>query len=218
MGISPIGLSGGSIGNGSYGGQGGIGAVPGKISNLEKQKEDYEKAKESSSDPEVTGTLQGKIEGLERRIDTLKKRLEKLRDEEENGECQTCKNRKYQDGSDDPGVSFKSATKISPEAAASAVRGHEMEHVYRNRAEAAREDREVVSQSVVIKTAICPECGKSYVSGGETKTVTRAKPETERADSISMSGTSRPDLAGKFSVGIKENDPTNVGGFFDRAA
>ena len=88
-------------------------------------------------------------------------------------ECQTCANRKYQDGSDDPGVSFKTATKLSPEEAASAVRGHEMEHVVRNRAKAAREDREVVSQSVLIHTDICPECGDVYTSGGTTRTVTR---------------------------------------------
>ena len=43
-------------------------------------------------------------------------------------ECETCKNRKYQDGSDEM-VSFKSATHISPQSAASAVRSHEQEHV-----------------------------------------------------------------------------------------
>lgn len=88
-------------------------------------------------------------------------------------ECQTCKERKYQDGSDDPGVSFKSPTNIAPEAAASAVRGHEQEHVSREQSKAQREGREVVSQSVTIHTAICPECGKVYVSGGTTRTTTR---------------------------------------------
>ena len=43
-------------------------------------------------------------------------------------ECETCKNRKYQDGSDEM-VSFKSAAHISPEASASRVRAHEQEHV-----------------------------------------------------------------------------------------
>lgn len=90
-------------------------------------------------------------------------------------ECETCKNRKYQDGSDDPGVSFKTATKLSPEKAASAVRAHEQEHVTRERASAAREDRKVVSQSVTYHTAICPECGNSYVSGGTTRTVTKGQ-------------------------------------------
>lgn len=43
-------------------------------------------------------------------------------------ECETCKNRKYQDGSDEM-VSFKAAAHISPGAAGAAVRGHEQEHV-----------------------------------------------------------------------------------------
>ena len=90
----------------------------------------------------------------------------------EEAECQTCANRKYIDGSDDPGVSFKTATHISPDQASSAVRGHEYEHVVRNQAKAAREGREVVSQSVIIHTAICPECGRAYTSGGTTRTVT----------------------------------------------
>lgn len=93
------------------------------------------------------------------------------------GECQTCKERKYQDGSDDPGVSFKTPTNVVPELAASAVRGHEQEHVVREQAEARREGREVVSQSVTYHTAICPECGKVYVSGGTTRTSTRAVQE-----------------------------------------
>ena len=92
----------------------------------------------------------------------------------EEGECQTCKERKYQDGSDDPGVSFKTPTNIAPEQATSAVRGHENEHVVREQAKAQREDRKVVSQSVTYHTSICPECGKVYVSGGTTRTVTRA--------------------------------------------
>ena len=45
------------------------------------------------------------------------------------GECQTCEERKYQDGSDDMGVSFQTPTNIKPEQAASAVRGHEKGHV-----------------------------------------------------------------------------------------
>ncbi len=95
----------------------------------------------------------------------------------EEAECQTCKERKYQDGSDDPGVSFKTASHIDPNQAASVVRGHEQEHVVREQAKAAREDREVVSQSVTLHTGICPECGRTYVSGGTTRTVTRASQE-----------------------------------------
>ena len=92
----------------------------------------------------------------------------------EEGECQTCKERKYQDGSDDPGVSFKTPTNVAPEQAASAIRGHENEHVVREQAKAQREDRKVVSQSVSYHTDICPECGKAYMSGGTTRTVTKA--------------------------------------------
>ena len=92
----------------------------------------------------------------------------------EETECQTCARRKYQDGSDDPGVSFKTPTAISPDAAPAAVRGHEQEHVVREQAKAEREGRHVVSQSVSIHTDICPECGRVYVSGGTTETVTAA--------------------------------------------
>ena len=93
--------------------------------------------------------------------------------------CETCAKRKYQDGSDDPGVSFKPPTRISPENAASAVRGHEQEHVVREQAKAEREDRRVVSQYVALHTDICPECGRVYVSGGVTVTVTVADDSSE---------------------------------------
>ncbi len=82
--------------------------------------------------------------------------------------------RKYQDGSNDAGVSFKTPTKIDPSQVASAVRGHEMEHVYREQAKAQREGRKVVSQTVTLHNAICPECGKVYISGGTTRTSTMA--------------------------------------------
>lgn len=92
-------------------------------------------------------------------------------------ECTTCKNRKYQDGSDDPGVSFKTPTRLDPQKAAVSVRAHENEHVVRERAEAQRTDRRVVSQSVTYHSAICPECGSVYTSGGTTRTVTKAQVE-----------------------------------------
>ena len=104
----------------------------------------------------------------------------------EDSECKTCAERKYQDGSDDPGVSFKTAAHIAPEQAAAKVRSHEYEHVSREQAKARREDRKVVSQSVTIHTSICPECGRSYVSGGVTNTVTKgtnkAVEESKAAD------------------------------------
>lgn len=85
-------------------------------------------------------------------------------------DCQTCKERKYQDGSDE-NVSFKSASHISPESAASTVRSHENEHVSNAYKKAAQKNGEVVSTSVSIKTAVCPECGRTYVSGGNTNTM-----------------------------------------------
>lgn len=92
--------------------------------------------------------------------------------EELNGECETCANRKYQDGSDEM-VSFKSATHISPEAAATAVRAHEGEHVSNAYDKAAKNDGKVLRASVAIHTSICPECGRTYVSGGTTTTTIR---------------------------------------------
>ncbi len=113
-------------------------------------------------------------------------------------ECKTCKNRRYQDGSDDMGVSFQTPTKIDPKAAAAKVKSHEMEHVGRNQAKAEREGKEIVSQSVSLSTAICPECGKVYISGGLTRTVTRGANDS------------------RFNVGM--SDPSQgKGGMFDIA-
>jgi hypothetical protein len=87
-------------------------------------------------------------------------------------ECQTCKNRKYVDSSDDPAVSFLSPAHISPGQAASSVISHEHEHVSHEQARAQKEDRKVVSQTVSLSMSACPECGRMYVSGGVTRTIT----------------------------------------------
>ncbi len=84
-------------------------------------------------------------------------------------ECQTCKNRKYQDGSNE-NVSFKAAAHVSPTAAGSAVRAHEGEHVSNAYTKAAKDGGKVVRASVSIHTSVCPECGRTYVSGGTTDT------------------------------------------------
>lgn len=84
-------------------------------------------------------------------------------------DCETCKNRKYQDGSDEM-VSFKSAAHISPQASASRVRAHEQEHVNNAYTKAAQNNGKVLSASVTLQRAICPECGTGYVSGGTTAT------------------------------------------------
>lgn len=87
-------------------------------------------------------------------------------------ECQTCNERQYQDGSNDPGVSFKTPGHISPESSAAVVQAHEQEHVTNEQANARKEGRKVVAQSVRLFSAVCPECGKTYVSGGTTRTTT----------------------------------------------
>ena len=92
-------------------------------------------------------------------------------------ECETCKNRKYQDGSDEM-VSYKSAAHISPEASASRVRAHEQENVNNAYKKAAQADGKVLSANVTLKTAICPECGQSYVAGGTTTTQIRYSDES----------------------------------------
>lgn len=145
------------------------------VSVLERQRDKYKEQNEQRQSDE----LDKRINNLEDRIKNLKSRINEA---SENGECQTCANRRYQDGSDDPGVSFKSASKISGNVE-SAVRGHEQEHVSRNRAKAEREGREIVYQSVMIKRGICPECGDSYVAGGETTTVTRTRSDNPVSDS-----------------------------------
>lgn len=197
------------------------------INRMKLERENYRKNAENSADEK-------KISELDNRLKNLQTRLDKL-NEKQDGECQTCKNRKYQDGSDDPGVSFKSASKVGPEGAAAAVRGHEYEHVYRNQAKAAREGKEVVYQSVRIKTAICPECGDSYVAGGETTTVTKTKPETveptEQKDNAELaakpaddkktggneSASAAEELQKKFGVGLYDRE-VEVGQFLNIVA
>lgn len=85
-------------------------------------------------------------------------------------ECQTCKNRKYVDGSNEGNVSFKTPTHIAPNHAAAAVMGHEQEHVANAMAEGSQKNKELISVSVSLQMAICPECGRSYVAGGITHT------------------------------------------------
>lgn len=96
-------------------------------------------------------------------------RKEQLGIKDPNAECQTCKNRKYKDGSDEM-VSYKNPTHISPESAAAAVRSHEHEHVSNAYAKAATNNGKVISATVQIHMGICPECGRSYVEGGTTNT------------------------------------------------
>ncbi len=89
----------------------------------------------------------------------------------EKGECQTCKNRKYVDGSNEGDVSFKTPGHISPEQSAAKVMAHEQEHVANAIAEGNKPNKQLLSATVSLHTAVCPECGRVYVSGGVTHTV-----------------------------------------------
>lgn len=109
-----------------------------------------------------------------------------FREKEPGEECQTCKNRKYKDGSDE-NVSFKAAAHISPEAAASRVRAHEGEHVANAYSKAEQKGGEVISASVRLEMSVCPECGKSYVSGGTTTTKIRYPADSGKENSQTAS-------------------------------
>lgn len=85
-------------------------------------------------------------------------------------ECETCANRKYQDGSNENDVSFKAPGHISPQSSAATVMAHEQQHVSNAYAKAGENNGKVVNATVTLHTSVCPECGRSYVSGGVTNT------------------------------------------------
>ncbi len=85
-------------------------------------------------------------------------------------ECQTCKERKYTDVSNESNVSFQSPTHVSPEASFAAVAAHEQEHVSNAVAEGSSPGARLISASVSYQMGICPECGTPYIAGGTTKT------------------------------------------------
>ena len=89
-------------------------------------------------------------------------------------DCETCKNRKYQDGSNE-NVSFKAAAHISPSESGARVRAHEAEHVSNAYAKAAEKGGKVVSAGVTIRTSVCPECGRAFTAGGETRTTWKSQ-------------------------------------------
>ena len=63
-------------------------------------------------------------------------------------ECETCKNRKYKDGSDEANVSYKGATHIDPSGAASKVMAHEQEHVLNAYRKASSKDGGVTNTAI----------------------------------------------------------------------
>ena len=69
-------------------------------------------------------------------------------------ECQTCKERKYMDQSNEGNVSFQSPTHIAPGQAAARVMSHEREHVRNAVAEGQKENKKLVSVRVSLKTGV----------------------------------------------------------------
>lgn len=90
-------------------------------------------------------------------------------------QCEKCRKRRYQDGSNDSRVSFQMPTVMDPVKAKTKVMAHEMEHVRSEQHKAKQDGKVVVSQTVRIMNDRCEECGKSYVKGGFTRTITRPK-------------------------------------------
>ena len=88
-------------------------------------------------------------------------------------QCEKCRSRRYQDGSNDSRVSFQVPTVMDPVKARSRVMSHEMEHVRSEQHKAKKENKIVVSQTVRIMNDRCEECGRNYVKGGFTRTITR---------------------------------------------
>lgn len=192
MAIEPIGTGSTGMAQGFSGGYNGFGGLSVYRKNTEEPQNNF--SGRISPDSAMDG---GKSPSGERgRISDEADRKRRF----DSFECQTCKNRKYQDGSDDSGVSFQTPTRVDPKAAGAAVRSHEQEHVSRNRAKADREGNKIVAQSVTIHTGICPECGKVFVSGGTTRTITKGG-----------------DGSNKYGVGLF--DPTKGrGGMLDKTA
>ncbi len=112
----------------------------------------------------------GQDQGNNERVSAHGDRVVKKGYKSSPADCQTCRERKYQDGSNETDVSFKSPGHISPEASASTVMAHEKQHVANAYQKASEKDGRVAACSVSLQTAVCPECGTVYVSGGTTRT------------------------------------------------
>lgn len=123
--------------------------------------------------PGTDGTAQAAVDGVR---DAEKDKKVKQ------AECQTCKNRKYVDGSNEGDVSFKAPAHISPQMSASAVMSHEQEHVSNAIAKGNREDTQLLSVSVSLQTAVCPECGRVYTAGGVTHSTFRTSKSSENTN------------------------------------
>lgn len=111
-------------------------------------------------------------------------------------ECQTCKSRKYVDGSNDSSVSFKTPTHISPASSYALVSAHEQEHVANAYSTAGKTEGRVVYASVSLKVSVCPECHTPYVAGGVTRSQIKY-------DSSNPYENNRKSLEGSILKGMK---------------
>ena len=69
-------------------------------------------------------------------------------------ECQTCKNREYVDGSNEPDVSFKTPGKIAAGESYAKVSAHEREHVANAIQKSSKPGAKLISANVTLKTQI----------------------------------------------------------------
>jgi ribosomal protein S27AE len=187
--------------SGNYGGYNGF-VNPYDETGYGQQNANAGKGAQTRNDSEITDAER------KRRFDTFSSSVTGKKGLNGEVECKTCENRRYQDQSNDSGVSMQSPTKVDPRAAESAVRAHELQHVSRNAAKAKREGKEIVSQSVVIKRTICPECGRSVIAGGETRTVTKESNDPKPTDgALKPNGSDTSVNAPGKPTGFKGIDP-----------
>ena len=141
----------------------------GAIYNSYFQPASYPLSTEDATNPTINDNINDKTNEKEPKVPGKKSSP---------SECQTCKNRKYQDSSNENDVSFKAPTHISPQSAGALVRAHEGQHVSNAFSKAAENNGEVVSCSVTLQTDVCPECGRVYISGGLTNTTIKYQNES----------------------------------------
>lgn len=123
-------------------------------------------------------------------------------------DCETCKNRKYQDGSDEFDVSFQTPQHVDPAAAGAAVRAHEYEHVANAYQKAKENDGKVLSVGVSIHTAVCPECGRVYVSGGVTKSTIATPTGDDKDEEKNPYDQQKQAIGGMLNTGMRANYTT----------
>ena len=117
-------------------------------------------------------------------------------------ECETCKNRQYQDGSDESDVSFKAPGHISPQASRATVAAHESQHVANAYQKASQNNGQVLQASVSYKMGVCPECGRSYVAGGETSTMIRYNNDTPYGNAQKSSDAANGALGANIDIAV----------------